>query len=178
MDGAKRTEQHKQSANLLYTGDVRTFIIIIMDKARAKVNIHTFAQKEGPVYIVSTHACIGPLTHSFKYTGPKSSADSFKYTGPKSSATYALVQIYRSEEQRRLFKKSLPLMFCMLAFFVGKGLLSFLFMRSIESVCRLDNAQILNNLKVQVYPCIQRRGCTCTSRHHFQSNILSLAVLL
>jgi hypothetical protein len=136
---------------LFSTGDVRTFIIIIMDKARAKVNTHTFAQKEGPVYIVSTHACIGPLTHSFK-------------------------EIYRSEEQRRLFKKSLPLMFCMLAFFVGKGLLRFLFMRSIESVCRLDNAEILSNLKVQVYPCIHRRGCTCTSRHHFQSNILAFAV--
>ena len=43
-------------------------------------------------------------------------------------------------------------------------------------VCRLDNAQILNNLKVQVYRCIERRGCTCTSRHHFQNNILAFAV--
>ena len=57
----------------------------------------TFAQKEGlgPVYIVSTQACIGPLTH-------------------------AITELYRSEEQRRLFKKSMPLMFCLLVFFVGK----------------------------------------------------------
>ena len=108
----------------------------------------TFAQEEGPVYIVSTQACIGPLTHAF-------------------------TELYRSEEQRRLFKKSMPLMFCLLAFFVGKKEDKiFVFMRL--RVCRLHNTQILNNLKVQVYRRIQRRGCTCTSRHHFQSNIWRL----
>ena len=103
----------------------------------------TFAQKEGHVYIVSTQACIGPLTHVF-------------------------TEIYRTDEQRRLFKKSLPLMFCLLVAFVGKRFCVVFSFHAIESVCGLDNTQILNNRKAQAYRRIQWRGCTCTSRHHFQ----------
>ena len=65
-------------------------------------------------------------------------------------------------------------MFCLLAFFVGKTKEDQDICFHAIEMCRLHNTQILNNLKVQVYRRIQRRGCTCTSRHHFQSNVWRL----
>jgi hypothetical protein len=73
----------------------------------------------------------------------------------------------------------MPLMLGLLSFFVGKTKEDKdICFHAIEGVCTLHNTQILNNLNVQVYRRIQRRGCTCTSRHHFQINILAFAVLL